>query len=96
MVAGSLFHSLYLLSLVIDFHNKYKIKYINCKSTNKNSVCNEWYHTYHNSLENLYKLIDKLPKTFYSVVEKEKVSLINTNKFTYFYTAGYHSIEKLS
>ena len=75
MVAGSLFHSLYLLSLVIDFHNKYKIKYINCKSTNKNSVCNEWYHTYHNSLEDLNQFVNKFPKTFDGVASGRKHKL---------------------
>ena len=59
-------YSMYVLLLVIDFPDQCKT--IHCKSTNKNSVYNKWYHTYHNSLENFNQFIDKLPKTFYSVV----------------------------
>ena len=51
--------------LVLYFPVEYKTIY--CKSTNKNNVCNKWYHTYHNSLENLNQYIGKFPKTFYSV-----------------------------
>ena len=64
MAAGLLSYSLYLLSLVIDFPDQYKT--IHCKSANKISVCNKWYHTYHNSLETLNQFIDKFTKTFYS------------------------------
>ena len=55
-----------------NINSQYKI--INCKSTDKNSICNKWYHTYHNSLENVNKFIDKFSKTFYSVL------LENSNK----------------
>ena len=60
MAAGLLSYSLYLLLLVVDFHDQYKTIY--CKSTNKNSVCNKWYHIYHNSIENLNQFIDELTK----------------------------------
>ena len=55
---------MFLLLLVIDFSDQYKI--IHCKSTNENSVCYKWHHTYHNSLENFSQFIDKFTKTFYS------------------------------
>ena len=54
-----------LLSL-IDLFDQYKT--IHCKSTNKRSVCNKWYHIYHHSLENLSKLVGKFPKTFFCVL----------------------------
>ena len=47
------------------FLDQYKT--FNCKSTNKNSVYNKWYYTYHHSLENLNQFFDKIIKTFYSV-----------------------------
>ena len=56
---------MYFLLLVIDFSNQYKT--IHCKSTNKSSVCNEWYHTFHHSLENIYQFIDKFTNTFFTV-----------------------------
>ena len=46
--------------LVIDFLDQYKT--IHCKSTNKTSVYNKWYHTNHNSLKNLDQSIDKFTK----------------------------------
>ena len=42
MAVGLYLNSLYFLLSVIDFPDQYKT--INCKSTNKNSVCNKWYH----------------------------------------------------
>ena len=51
--------------LVIDLPDQYKA--IHCKPTNKISVCNKCFNTYHNSLENFNQFIDKFPKTFYSV-----------------------------
>ena len=65
MTAGLYLYSMYLLLLLIDFPDQYKA--INCKSTNKSSVCNKWYHTYHNSLENLNQFIDKFTKKNYCV-----------------------------
>ena len=55
-------YSMYLLLLVIDFPDQYKT--MHCKPINQNSVCNKWYHTYHNSLENPNQFIDEFPKTF--------------------------------
>ena len=65
MAAGLQLYSLFLLLLVIDFPDQ--LETINCKSTNKDSVCNKWYQTYHNSLENLNQFIYKFTKTFYNV-----------------------------
>ena len=56
---------MYLLLLVINFLDE--LKTIHSKSLNKSIVCNIFYHTYHNSLENLNQFIDKFTKTFYSV-----------------------------
>ena len=54
-----------MLLLSIDFPDQYKA--IHCKSTNKNSVCNN--HNHHNSLENLN--VDKFPTFIYSVYKSE-------------------------
>ena len=51
-------YSLYLSLLVIGFPDQYKT--IHCKSTNKNSVGNKWYHTFYNPLENLNQFVDKI------------------------------------
>ena len=55
---------MYLLLLVIDFPDQYKT--IHYKSTNKNSIFNKWFHTFHNSLENLNQFYDKFPRKNYS------------------------------
>ena len=72
MAALLYLNSLFLLSLVIDFPDQYKT--IHCKSTNKSIVCNKWYRTYHDSLENIDQLIDKFTKTFYSVINHDFVT----------------------
>ena len=56
---------LYLLLLVIYLPDQYNT--IHYKLTNKSSVCNKGYHTYHNSWENLNQSFYKFKKTFYSV-----------------------------
>ena len=71
---------MYFLLLVIPI--QYKTSH--CKSTNKNSVCNNRYHTYHNSLENLNKFIHKFTKTFYNVEKWSKVKLLYKVSFLSF------------
>ena len=66
MAEGLLLYSLHLLLLVNDFPDQYKT--IHCKSTNKNIVCNKWYHTNHISLENLNQFIYKFTKNVNSVL----------------------------
>ena len=59
--------TIFLVFVIIsNFPDQYKT--VHCKSTNKNRVCNKWYHTYHNSLENFNQFIDKFPKFFYSEI----------------------------
>ena len=65
MSARLLSNSLYLILLGIDLPDQYNT--IHCKLTNKSRVYNKWYHTYHNSLENLNQFNYKFRKTFYSV-----------------------------
>ena len=64
MAAGLQLYSLYLLLLSIDFPDQYKT--IHCEYTNENCVCNKWYHTYHNSLENINHFIHRFSKIIYS------------------------------
>ena len=65
---------MYLLLLVFDFPNKYKK--INCKLTNKMSVCNKLNHAYHNSLENPNQLIYTFTKTIYNVYIQNNKSIL--------------------
>ena len=39
----------------------------------KTAFCNKWYHTYHNSMENLNQFIDKFTEMFYSVSTNNKL-----------------------
>ena len=56
---------------LINFPNQYKT--IHCKSTNKSSVCDNLYHTYHNSWENINQFIYKFTKkTFYSAYVNQR------------------------
>ena len=66
---------LYTLS-VIDFPHHYKT--IHCKSTNKNSICIKWYHTYHNSLESFNQFIYKFTTNFTDVLFLYKVCHVGT------------------
>ena len=74
MTTGLILYSLYFF--ISGFPYQYNtIHSIHCKSRNKNSVCNKWCYTQHNSLENLNQFIDKFPKTSYSVANVLRASI---------------------
>ena len=57
--------------LVIDFPKQYKT--INCKSTNKNSVCIKLYHTFHNSLEISFNTLIYSQNILFKVYMKKEI-----------------------